>query len=119
MKELLDAFWRAVAYCLHPRVIVLSIAPLVIAGGGTLALGWFFWDDAVTAVRAALDRWELLASFFELLGQVVQLDRGFGAVHRFLLLQLFGALFDLLEKTFRLLESLLLSLLATLFDFLA
>jgi hypothetical protein len=64
VKELLDAFWRAVAYCLHPRVIVLSIAPLVIAGGATLALGWFFWDDAVAAMRAALDRWELLASFF-------------------------------------------------------
>ena len=25
MKELLDAFWRAAADCLHPRVIVLSL----------------------------------------------------------------------------------------------
>ena len=28
-RSLLDAFWRAVAYCLHPKVILLSLAPLV------------------------------------------------------------------------------------------
>ena len=28
MSALLDAFWRAAAYCLHPRVIVLSLVPL-------------------------------------------------------------------------------------------
>ena len=25
MSLLLDAFWRAAAYCLHPRVIALSL----------------------------------------------------------------------------------------------
>ena len=35
MTALLDAFWRAAAYCLHPRVIMLSLAPLVLAGGLT------------------------------------------------------------------------------------
>ena len=60
MKELLDAFWRAAAYCLHPRVIVLSLAPLLLAGGITLALGWFFWEPAVAGVRGALEQWSLL-----------------------------------------------------------
>ena len=27
-RALLDSFWRAVAYCLHPRVIALSLLPL-------------------------------------------------------------------------------------------
>ena len=30
MKHLLDSFWRAVAYCLHPKVIGLSLLPLLI-----------------------------------------------------------------------------------------
>ena len=37
MGLLLDSFWRAVAYCLHPRVIALSFLPL---GLGTLAGKW-------------------------------------------------------------------------------
>jgi hypothetical protein len=36
-RSLLDAFWRAVAYCLHPKVIVLSPAPLAVVGGGRAA----------------------------------------------------------------------------------
>ncbi len=60
MKDLLDAFWRAAAYCLHPRVILLSLAPLLLAGGITLALGWFFWEPAVAGVRGALEQWSLL-----------------------------------------------------------
>jgi hypothetical protein len=31
VSQLLDAFWRAAAYCLHPRVILLSLAPLLLA----------------------------------------------------------------------------------------
>lgn len=65
MKELLDAFWRATAYCLHPRVILLSLAPLIIAGGLTWLLGWMYWEAAVDAVRATLDNWALLGSFFK------------------------------------------------------
>ena len=37
MTLLLDSFWRAAAYCLHPRVIALSFLPLVIMVA--LALG--------------------------------------------------------------------------------
>jgi Etoposide-induced protein 2.4 (EI24) len=57
---LLDAFWRAAAYCLHPRVILLSLAPLLLAGSLTLALGYFFWEPAVAGVRATLEGWALI-----------------------------------------------------------
>ena len=50
MSLFLDSFWRAVAYCLHPRVIALSLLPLValvlVAGG----LSYFFWDSAIDLV---------------------------------------------------------------------
>ena len=51
MTALFDACWRAAAYCLHPRVIALSLLPLLAAGGLTLALGYFFWEPAVAGVR--------------------------------------------------------------------
>ena len=58
MKNLIDAFWRAVAYCLHPRVIVLSLLPLVLMGGLAFGLGYFFWEPALDAVRAgAVGNW--------------------------------------------------------------
>ena len=60
MNRLLDAFWRAAAYCLHPRVIVLSLAPLLLAGGMTLAIGHFFWEPAVAGMRATLEGWALI-----------------------------------------------------------
>jgi hypothetical protein len=59
MTQMLDAFWRAAAYCMHPRVIALSLAPLLLAGGVTLAAGWFFWEPAVAGVRATLENWAL------------------------------------------------------------
>lgn len=60
MKLLLDSFWRAAAYCLRPKVIGLSLLPLVIGAGLALGLGWLFWTDAVAAVRAALESWMLV-----------------------------------------------------------
>jgi hypothetical protein len=60
MKELLDAFWRALAYCLHPRVIGLSLLPLLI-GVVLFALSWWlFWDAAVAAVAGKLQSWTLI-----------------------------------------------------------
>jgi len=70
MPLLLDAFWRAVAYCLHPRVILLSILPLVIVGGAAALLGYFFWEGAVGGVRAMMEGWRLLASLFEWLDSI-------------------------------------------------
>jgi Etoposide-induced protein 2.4 (EI24) len=63
-QELLDSFWRAAAYCLHPKVIALSLLPLAIVGGLAAALGYFFWEPAVAAVRATLDDWTLLDTLF-------------------------------------------------------
>jgi len=64
LGELLDAFWRAAAYCLHPKVIVLSLLPLAIVGGSAAALGYFYWEPAVDAVRATLDDWTMLDALF-------------------------------------------------------
>ena len=62
MSNLLDSFWRAVLYCLHPRVIALSILPLVILAAVSLGLGYFFWESATAAVRSNLDSYALVNS---------------------------------------------------------
>ena len=51
MTLFLDSFWRAVAYCLHPRVIALSFLPLVLMVVLALGLGYFYWDAALEWVR--------------------------------------------------------------------
>jgi hypothetical protein len=60
----LDSFWRAVAYCLHPRVIALSFLPLVVMVALSLGLGYFFWDPALQWVRATLESSDLLRSIW-------------------------------------------------------
>ena len=62
MTKLLDSFWRAAMYCLHPRVIALSILPLVIMAALSLGLGYFFWETAIAAVRGNLDSYEMVGS---------------------------------------------------------
>ena len=58
MKPLLDAFWRAAAYCLHPRVILLSILPLIVVGGRRgRCSAIFYWEAAVAALRASMNGW--------------------------------------------------------------
>lgn len=57
MALMADSAWRAVAYCLHPRVIYLSLLPLILAAAGLGLLGWFGWEPGVAAVRQALDAW--------------------------------------------------------------
>jgi hypothetical protein len=69
-RSLLDAFWRAAAYCLHPKVIALSLVPLLIVGGAAMGLGYFFWEPTVDAVRAWLEEWALLSSVFRWLASV-------------------------------------------------
>ena len=61
MNLLLDSFWRAVVYCLHPRVIALSILPLVIMAALSLGLGYFFWDDTLAAIRNNLESYEMVS----------------------------------------------------------
>ena len=60
MKSLLDAFWRATAYCLHPKVIGLSLLPLLIGAGLAVGLGWLYWEAAVAGVRSTLESWPMV-----------------------------------------------------------
>lgn len=62
MRDLFDAFWRAVLSCLHPRVILWSLLPLVVSGAVVLTAGWLWWAPAVAAVATALEEWPLLVS---------------------------------------------------------
>ncbi|WP_298833040.1 EI24 domain-containing protein [uncultured Piscinibacter sp.] len=64
MRLLIDSFWRAAAYCLHPRVIALSVLPLVLMVVAALGLGYLFWDRSIDAVNATLESWSLVTSFF-------------------------------------------------------
>jgi hypothetical protein len=59
MTGLTSAFWRAAGYCLHPRVILLSLAPVLVAGGLVLGGAWLYWAPAVDAVNEALSYWTL------------------------------------------------------------
>lgn len=60
MGLIFDAFWRSVVYCLHPRVIALSFLPLVLMVALSFGLGYFYWEDAVSAVTLGLEASELL-----------------------------------------------------------
>lgn len=51
MTLLFDSFWRAVAYCLHPRVLLLSLLPLMLLAVLSLGLGYVYWDAALDVVR--------------------------------------------------------------------
>jgi hypothetical protein len=62
MSKLLDSFWRAALYCLHPRVIALSVLPLIIMAGISLTLGYFFWQPALDFVRANLESYSLVST---------------------------------------------------------
>ena len=60
MGKLINSFWRAAAYCLHPRVIALSVLPLIIMAVLALGLGYFFFWDAAAALSRLLESFELL-----------------------------------------------------------
>lgn len=64
MNAVFDAFWRAAAYCLHPRIVLLSLLPLALMIAATLALGWFYWEAAIDAVQLAFEEWELTGALF-------------------------------------------------------
>ena len=62
MKLLLDSFWRAATYCVHPKVILLSLLPLAVMVALALGLGYFFWTPSVDAVRAVIDSWAVIGA---------------------------------------------------------
>ena len=55
MNLLFDSFWRAVAYCLRPRVMLMSVLPLVLVIAFTLGLGYLYWEAALDLVRLLLE----------------------------------------------------------------
>ena len=70
MNDLFDSFWRAAAYCLHPRVFLWALLPLALAGGAVAYLGWAYWEVAVGAVRGALEDWALVAAALQWLDSI-------------------------------------------------
>ena len=62
MSLFLDSFWRAVAYCLRPRVIALSFLPLLLMVALALGLGYLYWDAALVWVRATLEASSIVTS---------------------------------------------------------
>jgi hypothetical protein len=65
-----DAFWRAAGTCLHPRVLLWSLLPLVLASALVGGLGWAYWEATVAAVRALLEQWQLVASLLQWLESI-------------------------------------------------
>ncbi len=65
MNLFLDSFWRAVADCLRPRVIVLSVLPLVLMVALSLTIGYFYWDAALDSVRGVLEGSSIVTTLFE------------------------------------------------------
>jgi Etoposide-induced protein 2.4 (EI24) len=68
MKLLLDSFWRAGAYLFLPRVMGLTLLPLLLASLLALGLGWLFWESAVAGVRSTLEGWSLVAAMLQWIG---------------------------------------------------
>lgn len=55
MGLLFDSFWRAAAYSLHPRILMLTALPLLLIGAIATAVGYFYWDSAVTSIQIMLE----------------------------------------------------------------
>ena len=70
MSDLFDSFWRAAAYCLHPRVILWSLLPLLVAGAAVGLLGYAYWESTVAAVRHTLEQWSLVAAMLQWLESI-------------------------------------------------
>ncbi len=62
MNLFLDSFWRAVAYCVRPRVIALSFLPLILMVAMSLGLGYYYWEGALDWVRSSLESSEMVSS---------------------------------------------------------
>ena len=62
MNLFLDSFWRALAYCLHPRVIAMSFLPLFLMVVLSAAGVYYFWETAVQGLQAWIFEWALLES---------------------------------------------------------
>lgn len=60
MNAVLDAFWRSLVYCLHPKVMLWSLLPLVLMVGVTAGLGYFYLDGLLAWVSQLLESMDWL-----------------------------------------------------------
>ncbi|PUE30696.1 hypothetical protein B9Z35_06460 [Limnohabitans sp. Jir61] len=65
MRLFFDSFWRAFAYCLMPRVMVLSLLPLAMLLVLSLSWGYFYWSPTQDWVRDMLASWQVLQGMLE------------------------------------------------------
>ena len=65
MRLFLDSFWRALAYCLMPRVMVLSLLPLAMLLVLSVSWGYFYWSPTQEWVRQMLASWQVLQSMLD------------------------------------------------------
>jgi len=65
MRLFLDSFWRALAYCLMPRVMVLSLLPLAMLLVLSVSWGYFYWAPTQDWVREILTSWQVLQSMMD------------------------------------------------------
>jgi hypothetical protein len=75
MRLIADSFWRAATDCLRPRVVLLSLLPLVLMVVVTALLGYFFWEASLAWVRDGLDAFAFTQVFWQWLE-----DLGLGAL---------------------------------------
>jgi hypothetical protein len=65
MRLFLDSFWRALAYCLMPRVMVLSLLPLAMLLVLSVSWGYFYWSPTQDWVREMLASWQVLQGMMD------------------------------------------------------
>ena len=65
MRLFLDSFWCALAYCLMPRVITLSLLPLAMLMVLSVSWGYFYWAPTQDWVREMLASWQVLQSMMD------------------------------------------------------
>ena len=64
MTLLVDSFGRALAQTFQPKVIGLSLLPLLLVSLAAAGLGWFLWTPAVDWMRGAIEGWPWLSSIW-------------------------------------------------------
>jgi hypothetical protein len=65
MRLFLDSFWRALAYCLMPRVMLLSLLPLAMLLVLSVSWGYFYWAPTQDWVRDMLASWQVLQGMLD------------------------------------------------------
>lgn len=61
--------WRALAYGLHPKIIWLSLWPLLFSLTVLGGLAWWGWSDAVAALASWMNAWPLLDTLLAWMNQ--------------------------------------------------